>query len=85
MAGKLTARGVETAKLGTHGDGGGLYLVVSPKGAKKWVFRFKISGKQSLMGLGSAELVTLAEARDKVCAAVTKLATGAARLATAAE
>ena len=65
MAGKLTARGVETAKLGTHGDGGGLYLVVSPKGAKKWVFRFKIRGKQSLMGLGSEELVTLAEARDK--------------------
>ena len=61
----MTARGVEKAKLGTHSDGGGLYLVVSPKGAKKWVFRFKIRGKQSLMGLGSEELVTLAEAREK--------------------
>ena len=65
MAGKLKALEVGHKKPGTHGDGGGLYLVVSPKGARKWVFRFKIKGKQSLMGLGSAKLVTLAEARDK--------------------
>ena len=51
MAGKLKALEVGHKKPGTHGDGGGLYLVVSPKGARKWVFRFKISGKQSLMGV----------------------------------
>jgi hypothetical protein len=45
MAGKLTARQVATAKPGRHGDGAGLWLVVSDSGAKKWVFRFTFGGK----------------------------------------
>lgn len=61
---KLTARGVATAKAGTHGDGDGLYLVAAATGAKKWVFRFYWGGKPKQMGLGSAAVTGLAEARD---------------------
>ena len=62
-SGKLTARKVETAKPGSHGDGDGLWLVVSPSGARKWVFRFAWRGKPANMGLGAAGAVSLAEAR----------------------
>lgn len=61
--GKLTARTAATAKAGRHGDGAGLYLVVSPSGARKWVFRFTWQGKVTEMGLGAADVVPLAEAR----------------------
>ena len=63
--GKLTARKVETAKPGKHGDGAGLQLVVSATGARKWVLRFMRDGKAREMGLGSFPAVSLAEARDK--------------------
>lgn len=62
---KLTALAVRTAKPGRHGDGGGLYLAVSETGARKWVFRFTFGGKVTEMGLGSADVVSLAEARAK--------------------
>jgi integrase len=62
---KLSARAVATSKPGRYGDGGGLYLVVSPSGARKWVFRFSFGGKVTEAGLGSAAVVSLAEARDK--------------------
>jgi integrase len=62
MAGKLTARKVETAKPGQHGDGDGLYLIVSPSGARKWVFRFTFGGKVRNMGL---KATGLADAREK--------------------
>jgi integrase len=61
--GKLTARKVEAAKTGRHGDGDGLYLVVAPSGARKWVYRFTWQGKVTEMGLGAADVVSLAEAR----------------------
>jgi integrase len=62
---KLTARGAATTKSGRYGDGGGLYLVVSQSGARKWVYRFTYSGRVSETGLGSADTVTLAEARGR--------------------
>ena len=67
MAGKekLTTRGAATSKPGRYGDGGGLYLIVSARGARKWVFRFSFAGKVTEAGLGSADVVTLAGARDK--------------------
>jgi len=61
---KLSPRQVATAKTGKHEDGGGLRLVVSPKGAKKWVLRFSIDGRRREMGLGSFPDVSLGEARD---------------------
>ena len=67
MAGKekLTARAAATTKPGRYGDGRGLYLVVSQTGARKWVFRFSFGGRVTEMGLGSADSVTLAQAREK--------------------
>lgn len=46
-------------------DGGGLYLQVTPAGAKSWLFRYRQPGTGRIreMGLGSAEAVSLAEAR----------------------
>jgi len=63
--GKLTARKVETAKPGRYGDGHGLWLVVSPTGAAKWVYRYARNGKPTEMGLGPTHTVSLAEARLK--------------------
>ena len=64
---KLTAVQVRTAASGRHGDGGGLYLSVTPSGARKWLFIYRspITGRQREMGLGAAGegAVMLADAR----------------------
>ena len=66
MLGKLTALGVAKLKTpGMYGDGGGLWLQVSGKGGKSWVFRYTLKGKSREMGLGPVTTFTLAEARDK--------------------
>ncbi|MFT5449572.1 MAG: integrase [Gammaproteobacteria bacterium] len=62
---KLSPRKVETTSPGKHEDGGGLRLVVSSAGAKKWVLRYTIAGKRREMGLGSYPDVTLADVRKK--------------------
>jgi integrase len=76
MAGKLTARKVETAKPGKYSDGGNLYLIVSKSGARKWVLRFTWRGRAKEMGLGSAVSVPLADAREKAASARRKIAQG---------
>lgn len=50
---------------GRYADGNGLYLVVDPTGAKRWVLRTLVHGKRRDIGLGGLRLVSLAEARDK--------------------
>jgi integrase len=63
---KLTALRVTKAKPGMHADGGGLYLRVGAsgaKGAKSWIFRYSVDGKERYLGLGSAASVKLAQAR----------------------
>jgi len=61
---RLSARAVQTlAAEGYHPDGGGLYLLVGPTGAKSWVLRYQLRGRRREMGLGSAALVSLQEAR----------------------
>ncbi len=57
-----------TAGPGKYEDGGGLRLVVSKSGAKKWILRLTINGKRREMGLGSLHNVGLGEARDKATA-----------------
>jgi integrase len=52
-------------KPGTHRVSKNLYLQVGPTGTKAWLFRYMRNGSPHGMGLGSLELVTLAEARDK--------------------
>ena len=62
---KLSALDVKRAsKPGKYGDGNCLYLVVTESGAKHWLLRLVIRGKRRDMGLGSADLVSLEEARD---------------------
>jgi len=61
----LSPRKVQTTGPGKYEDGGGLRLVVSKGGAKKWVLRFTINRKRREMGLGSFPDVSLADARDK--------------------
>lgn len=73
---KLSAREAATTKPGRYGDGAGLYLVVSPLGGRKWVYRFTFAGKVSEMGLGAANAVSLAAARRKAEAAAELIAAG---------
>ena len=54
----------ETAKPGRYGDGRGLWLCVSPFGARKWIFRFTFGGRVTEMGLGNSA-VSLAAALDR--------------------
>ena len=76
MAANLTTRKVQTAKPGKYSDGGNLYLIVSSSGSRKWVLRFTWRGRAKEMGLGSAAVVSLADAREKAAMARRKLAQG---------
>ncbi|MCZ6510046.1 MAG: tyrosine-type recombinase/integrase, partial [Alphaproteobacteria bacterium] len=53
---------------GRYADGNGLYLVVDPSGAKRWVLRTVARGKRRDIGLGGTKLVCLADARDDATA-----------------
>ncbi len=55
-------------KPGRYADGNGLYLVVDPSGARRWLLRLVIEGRRRDLGLGSASLVPLSEAREKALA-----------------
>jgi integrase len=67
---RLSARFVDSVtEPGLHADGDGLYLNVSPKGAKRWVFIFqlKASGRsqsRAELSLGGLSVLSLAEARE---------------------
>jgi integrase len=64
--GRLTALKVERlAKPGMHADGGGLYLRITPRGARNWVLRYMLNGRPRWMGLGPLALYGLAEARAR--------------------
>lgn len=80
LSNALTARTVATAKPGRYADGGGLYLLVKPSGARSWVLRYFVAGVQREMGLGAAdgpEAVKLATARDMAAAQRLQIASGA--------
>ena len=61
----LTATFVRKAGPGRYCDGHGLYLCVQPSGTRSWVQRLVVRGRRHEMGLGSAQLVSLAEAREQ--------------------
>jgi hypothetical protein len=50
---------------GRHADGNGLYLVIDPSGARRWVLRTIVNGRRRDIGLGGTSLVSLSEAREK--------------------
>src|SRR5262245_37922068 len=47
-----------------YADGGGLYLQVTNADAKSWIFRYAVDNRERFMGLGSANTIGLAEARE---------------------
>ena len=51
-------------KPGKYYDLHGLFLRIEPTGSRRWVQRVSVAGRQREIGLGSADLVTLAEARE---------------------
>ena len=59
---------VRSAPPGRHADGNGLYLYVQPSGTRSWIQRLAIRGRRRELGLGSAALVSLAEAREQALA-----------------
>lgn len=67
----LTVKDVENAKPKekeyTLTDGGGLALLIKPKGGKYWIFNYyqPHTKKRKLIGLGTFPTVTLAQARAK--------------------
>lgn len=66
---------VEVNRLTHHGGSGnlmtavggvpGLYLQITPEGARSWVLRILIGSKRRDMGLGPADEVSLKQAREK--------------------
>lgn len=61
---RLSARTAQTISApGRHADGGGLYLLVEPNGAKRWVFIYQRLKRRREMGLGPLTDVPLADAR----------------------
>jgi len=58
----------QLTKPGRYADGNGLYLVIDPSGAKRWLLRTVVRGSRRDIGLGGLSLVPLAEAREKAFA-----------------
>lgn len=52
-------------ECGYFHDGGGLYLQITKKKNKSWIFRYTKLGKNRELGMGSLRYVSLAEARSK--------------------
>ena len=61
---RLAATFVRSAPVGRHADGNGLYLYVQRTGTRSWIQRLVIRGRKHELGLGSVQLVSLAEARE---------------------
>ena len=62
---RMTTGFVRSAGPGRYCDGQGLYLYVQSSGTRSWVQRLVIHGRRRDIGLGSAQLVPLADAREK--------------------
>jgi integrase len=56
---------VKLTEAGRYGDGGGLYLQVTPTGSRSWLLRYERGGRERAMGLGPVKDFTLEEARER--------------------
>lgn len=73
LSGKLTKRIIDSLPKGRHGDGNGLFLVVDPSGARRWVLRVTVKGQKNAkgaplrtdFGLGGANVTSLYDARER--------------------
>ena len=61
---RLSSAFVKSAPHGKHSDGQGLWLIKRTAGGAQWVLRISLGGKRREMGLGSANDVSLKEARE---------------------
>src|SRR3989442_12955480 len=61
--GKLKQADINLLPVGSHGDGDGLYLLVQSTSSRSWAFRYSLRNRQHWAGLGSANGVSLAQAR----------------------
>jgi integrase len=67
---QLSPLKVKNAKPGMYADGGSLYLqVTASKDGKRfnrsWIFRYRVAGRLRDMGLGSVDILSLSEARER--------------------
>lgn len=65
----LNARRIDTAKPREKEykltDGGGLYLLIKPNGAKYWRLKYRVLGKEKKLSIGVYPDISLADARLK--------------------
>jgi integrase len=65
MNDKMSPRAITSLRRhGRHRVSDNLYLQVGKDGRRSWVFRYQHGGRAHMMGLGAADLRSLAEARD---------------------
>ncbi|RQN35026.1 tyrosine-type recombinase/integrase [Paraburkholderia tropica] len=57
-------------------DGGGLFLLITPAGGRRWVLKYRFNGKEKSLALGTYPEVSLSEARKRRETARQKLADG---------
>jgi integrase len=67
---RLSAVDLRRNKSGLYGDGGGLWLQVTPRKdgegfSRSWIFRWTTADRTRSMGLGSLHTLGLAEARER--------------------
>jgi integrase len=63
--GNLSVKRIRDLKEpGRYGDGDGLYLHIRSGGSKQWLLRVFVQGKRKDIGLGSASIISLSEARE---------------------
>lgn len=67
-----------TASERTKGlfDGGGLFLLVTPNGGKRWRLKYRYQGREKILSLGVYPEVSLEDARSRRDAAREMLAQG---------
>lgn len=53
-----------TEKQQKLSDGGGLFLLVHPNGSRYWRWKYRVNGKEKLLGMGIYPDVSLAKARE---------------------
>jgi len=58
-------------------DGGGLYLLAQPNGAKYWRLKYRFAGREKMLSIGVYPDVSLSDARERREAARKLLANGA--------
>ena len=69
--GKLSEMAIKKAKPEAKAykmaDGGGMYLLVQPTGAKWWRMKYRIDGKEKMLSIGTYPDITLSMRHGIAC------------------